>query len=132
MFQVERPTSGQQIQGRCGKIHCNSLLKQQYTLTADSPDPHHCHRTGLSQHEVECLKHQSHISLFRGTSDTPDGEAGLLPLIVTGCICKHVLESVSFSQQQAHLLVPPVDGGKVLQKHEKALKTTDTRTFKYI
>lgn len=38
-----------------------------------------------------------------------------LSLVVAGSVCKHVLQSVSFSQQETHLLVAPVDCGKVLQ-----------------
>lgn len=45
-----------------------------------------------------------------------------LSLVVAGCVCKHVLESVGFSQEKAHLLIAPVDCGKVLQQHEKTLK----------
>lgn len=45
-----------------------------------------------------------------------------LPLVVAGSVCEHVLESVSFGQEETHLLVPPVDRGKVLQEDEEALR----------
>lgn len=41
-------------------------------------------------------------------------------------ICKHVLESVGFSQQQPNLFVTPVYRGQVLEQHQKALEEGKT------
>lgn len=48
---------------------------------------------------------------------------GPLPLVVARCICKHVLQPVGLSQEEAHLLITPVDGGQVLQQHQEALSS---------
>lgn len=43
------------------------------------------------------------------------GQRPALSLVVARCVRKHVLQSVSFSQEETHFLVPPVDCGNVLQ-----------------
>lgn len=55
-----------------------------------------------------------------------DAAAAGLPLVVARCICKHVLQPVGLSQEEAHLLVTPVDGGEVLQQHQQALSSNTT------
>lgn len=57
----------------------------------------------------------------------PEATAEGLPPVVARCICKHVLQSVGLSQEEAHLLITPVDGGEVLQQHQEAL-SSNTKT----
>lgn len=70
----------------------------------------HC-RSGQGCTKILLRRSQSQARLIRRLS-----------LVMVGGVCKHVLESVGFGQEETHFLVSPVDGWEVLQKHQEALK----------